>query len=499
MEKMGPYVENFSDLVEYANGPVDSTWGKLRAAAGHPAPFGLRLMEIGNENTGPVYRERYNMIFSSLKEKHPEIQTIADERMRGGGGGNTTVEMVDEHHYADPNWFVNNEKLYDNADRRVPLYLGEVAVTSGNAGTTRGNLLAALAEGTYLMGAERNADVVKMVSYAPLLANVDGRTDLPTAPPPYWHGMIYFDSLRSYGTVSYYLWKTFGLNVPSVNLATTVDTDEKVGGIAGNVGVGTWGTSAEFKDIQVEHDGKVVYASDFAKAGAGDEWTTESGRWSVQDGVYRQSSNANGLAYIGDENWTDYTISLKARKLSGGEGFLVAFGHKGSDKYWWNVGGWGNTRNEIELNQAVVGRPAMMPQGTQAVETGRWYDVKIEVKGRHVKCWLDGELVHDVEAPLPPSGVVAIAGRDEKAGELVVKVINRTGKAVASTINLAGAKVESAGKVTVLTSGSLQDNNSLDQPMKVAPVEKELTGVSEKFGYEAPAYSLSVIRVREGK
>src|SRR2546423_10072193 len=104
-------------------------------------------------------------------------------------------------------------KYDDRARNPPPLYLGELAVTSGESGLLRGNLLAALAEGAYLLGCERNADVVRMVSYAPLLANVDGRTALAGSPPP-WHAMIYFDGNRVFGTASYYLWKLFGNNRP---------------------------------------------------------------------------------------------------------------------------------------------------------------------------------------------------------------------------------------------------------------------------------------------
>src|SRR5262249_43658497 len=123
MNQMQPIVDSFIDLADYANAPATNKWGKMRADSGHLAPFNLKLMEIGNENNGQAYNQRYPLIYQAIKDKHPEIQTIANERL----GRN--VEMVDEHHYADPNWFFNNNHLYDNANRNTPLYLGEVAVT----------------------------------------------------------------------------------------------------------------------------------------------------------------------------------------------------------------------------------------------------------------------------------------------------------------------------------------------------------------------------------
>ncbi len=496
MDQMQPYVDNYNDLLEYANGSPTSKWGKLRADSGHPAPFGMHLMEIGNENTDPgggrgggqVYTPRYDMIYKAIKAAHPEVETIADIPMR-----NEPVEMIDDHHYADPNYFVNTS--FDARSRQQPpLYLGEVAVTSVPQ-AQRGNMLCALSEGAYLMSTEKNADVVKMVSYAPLLGHVNGLTELAGAPPP-WHAMIYFDSNRIYGTASYYLWKTFGINTPSVNLQTNIVSGDAKAGIVGNVGVGTWGTQAEFKDLKVENDGKTLYASDFSAANPAG-WTTEAGRWSVVDGAFRQGQNANGFAYVGDESWTDYTMTVKARKIAGGEGFLIIFGHKGGDRYWWNLGGYGNTQHDVEMNQQIQGQPV---RGQNLIETGRWYDVKIVVKGLNVQCFLDGNLVHNVTVQPPPPSLAAIAGRDDATGEIVVKVINRQAQAQTAALDLAGvAGVDPTAKVTVLASARLQDNNSLDAPDHVVPVEKEIKTAAAKFDYEFPPYSLTVLRLKPRK
>jgi hypothetical protein len=131
------------------------------------------------------------------------------------------------------------------------VYVGEIAVTSAEGGRDKGNLISALAEGAFLMGLERNADVVRMVSYAPLLAHTSGRSG--------WHGMIYFDSTRVWGTASYHLWKLFGLNRPDRTVGTEVGfTAAPAPAITGAVGVGTWDTAAEFKDLRLEAGGKVL-------------------------------------------------------------------------------------------------------------------------------------------------------------------------------------------------------------------------------------------------
>ncbi len=482
MEDMGWVRDNFLDLVEYANGPPDSTWGKLRAAAGRREPFQLKYVEIGNENAGVEYEQRYRMIHRAMKERHPDLTYLADVSYHNMP--ESLYDIADQHFYNSPAWFMSRHDMYDERDRGLPpLYLGEVAVTSQHGGPLRGNLLAALAEGVFLLGCERNADAVQMVSYAPLLAHVDGRSWG-------WHGMIYHDSTRVFGTASYYLWQMFASHRPdhTVKTETTYEPSEKLR-VAGQVGVGTWDATAEFKDIRVERAGEVLYESDFTTGAEG--WRPAEGRWEIVDGAYRQTRRGQGHSHFGGEDWSDYTLTLKARKFEGGEGFLITFGRRGRDRYWWNLGGWGNSQHAIEHNQTPVGRPRR-----GRIESDRWYDVKVEVAGARIRCYLDGELIHDVEAE-SLGRFVANAGRDKRSGDLVVKVINASPKAVTTTLALAG--VETIGPqaaVLVLTSGDVQDNNSLDEPRRVAPVEESAPISGVRFERTFPPHSLTVLRLK---
>lgn len=490
MSEMGPVRDSFLDIVEYANGPADSKWGGLRAQAGHAASFGLKLVEIGNENQGPEYGQRYRFVHEAMKAKHPDITYLADLSWTSRESmGGAVFDIEDQHYYQPPRWFISNFNTYDGRERKLPpLYLGEVAVTTDEGGPLRGNLHAALAEGVFLMGCERNADVVRMVSYAPLLAHVEGRTELTGAPPP-WHAMIYFDGTRSFGTVSYQLWKLFAENRPDRTVQTVVDAGSGTPfHVSGAIGVGTWYTSAEFKDVRVEKDGQVLYAADFSKGDDG--WKREGGRWSAAGGVYRQNDEAMGLSYFGDPGWTDYTLTLKARKLRGAEGFLIAFGRKGEDKYWWNLGGWGNQEHAIEFNRNAVG-----PHAPGGIDMNRWYDIKIELNGSRIRCHLDGRLIHDVTAA-PAQNLFATAGRDDSTGDLIVKVINMSQEPATASVKLPGAKLENAARMTVLTSGRLSDNNSLEQPSRVRPVTTEVAIPGADFTREFPARSFSVLRLK---
>jgi alpha-L-arabinofuranosidase len=551
MEDMGWVRDGFLDIVEYANGPADSKWGAMRSAAGHPQPFNLKYIEIGNENSGPEYLERYNFIHSALKAKYPNLTYLgdlsftSDASMRGA-----EIDIIDRHYYQAPGVFISRHNEYDRRDRNLPpLYLGEVAVTTTNPNDDpqrlRGNLQAALAEGAFLLGCERNSDTVKMVSYAPLIGHVEGRTAL-TGAPPAWHAMIYFDGNRVFGTVSYYLWKLFGHNRPDQIVPTKIEyADASPAKIAGQIGLGTWASSAEFKDIRVEKGGAVLYASDFS-GGTAEGWQSDrrggGGRrgnrgrgsrggergqaagergerggaaaneaaqgaaeggqrrgrgqggassWSIVDGAYRQGNEGQSYTYFGQPDWSDYTLSLKARKLSGNEGFLIVFGRQGGDRYWWNLGGWGNRQHGIEQNQIVVGRQA---NGT--IENDRWYDIKIELAGTRIRAYLDGELVHDVTA-VPQGKFFVVSGKEDASGDVIIKAINTTAEPQPATVKLSGLpRVLPDATLTVLTSGSPGDNNSLENPKRVTPVESGISIAGAEFAHEFPANSFSILRIK---
>jgi len=491
MEEMGWVRDDFLDAIEYANGPAGSAWGAMRAKAGRKSPFDLKLVEIGNENQGREFGRRYRYLYDALKAKYPDLTTLADLSWTSRESlGDAHFDIEDQHYYNSPRWFATRFNEYDGRDRQLPpLYLGEVAVTTGEAGNLRGNLLAALSEGVFLMGCEENADVVSMVSYAPLLAHVDGRTELTGAPPP-WHAMIYFDGTRVFGTASYYLWKLFGANRPDNTVGTEISyPDAKPVAVTGQIGLGTWADAAEFKDVRVEKDGKEIYVSDFSQDAEG--WQRAGGRWTVQDGVYRQGRQGQGFSYFGDEDWTDYTLSLKARNVGGAEGFLIVFGRRGSDRIWWNLGGWGNTQHALEHNQTLVGRGV-----PGRIERDRWYDIKVELLGARIRCYLDGELVHDAVLPREQT-LFSVAGLDGKSGDLILKAINLKNEPVSAEWNLSGIKsLGTSGDLTVLTSSSLNDNNSLNEPGKIRPESKSIPIAGSTCKLELDPRSLTVLRIR---
>jgi len=207
-EEVEAFVQEAMDALEYALGPVDSRWGSKRAANGHPDPFRLKYIEIGNEARGKLYDENYPQFYETIKAKYPDVTIISNQDQIP----RAPVEMVDHHKYGPPGSFFKAVNQYDEADRDGPyIYVGEYGVREG---VGEGNLMAALSEAAYLIGLERNSDIVRMSSYAPLFYNVN---DIA------WPvNMIGFDSSRVFGRSSYYVQKLFSLNRPDEVLQTRV-------------------------------------------------------------------------------------------------------------------------------------------------------------------------------------------------------------------------------------------------------------------------------------
>lgn len=477
MDKMDRYVQDALDAIEYANGPAESKWGALRAKAGHPAPFHLRLMEIGNENGGPVYNERYALFYDAIKKRYPEVKLVVP--LWDGMPKNRPIDLLDEHYYNSPEYFLGKTRQYDSYDRsKYKVYVGEYAVTSGCG---KGNLIAAVAEAAFMTGMERNGDVVAMASYAPLFVHPAWETWNPNA--------IVFDSSRVYGTPSYYVQSLFAANRADQNVDVSVDAPESKARL-GRIGVGTWRTRAEFKDIRVTHEGKTLFASDFSQGMGG--WRTVRGQWEVRDGALRQVSNDEDVrALAGDPKWTDYTLTLKARKISGNEGFLVLFSNQNSkEKYWWNLGGWGNTLDRLE--------GADLPEDTvpSHIETGRWYDLKVKVHGRQITCSLDGKVVHRVTRQALPA-LAATAGLTAKGDELIVKVVNGGSKALDTAISLPGLPaVQPAARMYCLTGSGPSEENTFAEPRNIAVSEQTVEGLGPEFRHTFPAYSVTVFRAK---
>jgi alpha-L-arabinofuranosidase/glucose/arabinose dehydrogenase len=492
LAELGPWIQDALDLIEFANGPVTSQWGQKRAAMGHAEPFGLEYLAVGNEQWNEEYFARYMPFYEAIKQEHPEIKIISTsgpnvsgdlyqyawEKFRTG----TPADVVDEHYYVPPRWLLENPDWYAKYDPRGPkVFVGEFAGHDGRG--RRNNLRAALSEAAYMTGLVRHSEIVAMASYAPLFGKF-GHDQ--------WHpNLIWFDNERAVLTPSYYVQALFSQNLPDSVLPIKVDSDDVSTRSSGMVGVGTWNTQAEYKDVTVTApDGEILYRSDFTDPDELERWQTAGGSWDVRAGTLRQDSIATDVrAVVGDPRWTDYTLRLKARKLGGDEGFLILFHTAGIDRpTWWNIGGWNDTSHAIQESEF----PESHVRGS--IETGRWYDVRVELSGGTVRAYLDDELIHFAKAGSSRQ-LYAAAGVDETAGEIVVEVVNPTASACDVAISLLGYGAGSAdAKLITLTADTPDRENSLNDPNRVAP-RGSTVSVAAEFSHTVPPYALEVLRI----
>jgi alpha-N-arabinofuranosidase len=216
VDQLEPYIQDALDLIEFANGATDTKWGKLRADMGHPAPFNLKLMGVGNEQWGEQYIERQKIFTKAIKDKYPALQIVSSVGPSPDGALfdylNPTLrslhaDLIDEHYYKAPDWFLKNAQRYDTYDRNGPkIFAGEYAAHSKGIASNDNinNWQCALSEAAFMTGLERNADIVTMASYAPLFAHAEGWQWTPD--------LIWFNNLQSYGTPNYYVQQLFSVN-----------------------------------------------------------------------------------------------------------------------------------------------------------------------------------------------------------------------------------------------------------------------------------------------
>ena len=486
VEELQPWIDECLNALEYANGDVTTKYGALRAKNGHPAPFNIEYLEIGNENNQPNpreqsdrYYERYDKFRQAIRAKYPDIKLIGNVVAWGDDNpkweSQLPVDLLDEHYYRTPGWFAEAFHKYDSYDRRGPkIYVGEYAVTNGFGDL--GNMNAALGEAIYMMGMENNSDIVPLNSYAPIFVNENDARWRPD--------MIRFNSHSVMGTPSYYVQQLMPQHVGTQ--VVRVQQENPYAGKARRqltpkqcrTGFGTWGTHASF---QTDDDVAFLY-----------------GDWQREGNIVRQKSHKEATICLQKSviDSDHYTAKFRARKDRGVEGFLIIFNYVDEHNYCWlNFGGWGNGAHAIEQISSGGKIQTVMKQGS--VEANRWYDITLQVHGDSVKAWLDDRLVFDTVLKHDSTkGVFSSATIDEPSGELIVKVVNTSDERTTAALNLSHFSARSA-RVIRLAANDGMDENTLLQPTNIHPVEQVLTPESDnRLLVEIPAYSLNIVRVR---
>ena len=238
VDDLQPYIDDALDLIEFANGGTDTKWGKLRADMGHPAPFNLQQIGVGNEQWGPLYPVRLEKFMKAIRAKYPKMKIVGtsgpspddnDGKQFSYGWEQMKklkADLVDEHYYRDQDWFMNNVTRYDNYDRKGPkVFAGEYAChvkeDPADYPTAKNVFEAALAEAAIMTGFERNADIVHMATYAPLFAHVEGWQWRPD--------LIWMDNLTTVRTPNYYVQQLYGQN-PGTHVLSLLEGKKPVTG-----------------------------------------------------------------------------------------------------------------------------------------------------------------------------------------------------------------------------------------------------------------------------
>lgn len=485
---IGPFIQEALDAIEYANGTTDTFYGRMRAENGHPEPFNLKYLEIGNEQEFMLSREaylhRYMQFYRAIKTRWPDLHLIADSYYFD----NVTepVELKDEHYYSSPSFFISQYGRYDNQSvSSTKIYVGEYAVTQDHGWL--GNLNAAIGEAVFMEGAENNGEAVTMMSYAPIFTHEEDYR---------WHpDMIRFNSSLCYGTPSYYVQRMFSNNVGKENVRwTETDNTQKFDVNHGAIGLGTWATSATFTSLSVT-DAERTYT--FTNLNTAD-WTTKNGSWTLSGNSFRQTNTSDtDVTCVYNTQLANSTLDMtvKATKNGGNEGFLIIFDYKDAQNYsWLNLGGWGNTQHAVE--QCKNGAKTTLGGTGGSLTTGREYTIRIVKDGNHVTCYMDGTAIIDTDlSGYGDRSIYTSANIDDDTNTLYVKLVNPSANAEDVTMTFRNGRATS-GEAEVLSSPYGTDENSVNNPFYITPKTRSVSVSSNgSITFQCAAFSVNVLRI----
>ena len=465
-DQLDEWIQEALDLISFANDDASAQWGRIRCELGHPEPFGLEYIGIGNEEVGEGFFERYPYFHKAIKEKYPDIQIIASSGPFAAGGEyekgwncarRNHADLVDEHYYMAPEWFLANHHRYDSFDEKDPrVFLGEYA----SWGNTWYN---ALIEASYMTGMERNSEKVGLACYAPLLCNVNYINWKPD--------MIWFDNHQAYGTANYYVQKLFmnhqgddriELEMTGIDDSVTIQDDPK-----GGFGLRTEpDTVVRYSQIMIEdiQNGTIWKDSEVYFVGDNVE------QYISADPDARVVTEDILLHTVESDH---YIITVKGEMLYGRRGFMLQYGNRDEkNRYQWEIGGWQNM--DSALTQDIDGRNSCLTQSSFTVAADREYELKLEIEGRHLRAYIDGELIHEIHhAPVKIEPLYTAASIDRQSGDVIVKLVNVQKRPIDTVLHMEGIE-QAKGTAYIMSGFALKDENSFAEPLKVSPREEEI-------------------------
>ena len=489
-EEQADMLEDILNALEYALGPADSRWGMVRAGMGHPEPFRLDYLEIGNENWGPEYEWRFDMVKKAVLEHYPRLKIITNDR---GRGRKLEADIADDHYYNMPEFFAEGITRYDRYDRQdADVFVGEFSVNQ----TYEGQLRAAIGEAMFMVGFERNQDKVRLSSYAPLFQHIRYGSWFPN--------LIIYDNCRSFAIPTYYAWRLFGGSrgsqvVASEEVVRKIPYDiHGLPALSGDDGVRyrnpVWnGIPAEpsrtiLADMKKTADGEITIFRKtdpdmprfpfkfYPLVTLGEDLACRQGTFEVDVFCEEGKDIALGilvspkpLSYYDRTNpnpcdpWSMRFLEVSRWILSGGKSWVAR-----------------DSFPPVPLSEARDVR----------LKVNAFNHLKYTVSGHTVILEANGELIDKVELATYPAMGTVVTDTDE---QVFVKIVNFSDDAEPVEIEL-DCDVKPDYTVDLLT-GNATAENSLESPDNVHDISVRTTGASRSFVYQAPALSVNILKL----
>lgn len=472
LSEIGVWVQETLDLIEFANGGTDTKWGKIRAELGHEKPFGLEYLGIGNEEIGEGFFERYPYFHRAVREKYPEIKLINTAGPFAVGEGYEAgwssaqkygSDMVDEHYYSSPEWFLANMHHYEDYDEHGPkVFLGEYA----SWGNTYYN---AIVEAAYMTHLERSR-AVALACYAPMLCNAGYVNWQPD--------MLWFNNHELLKTPNYYVQKMFmehqgtdAVRFETEELDEVIPLSDKKN-ITGAIAIQGNEVSGNIWDIRV------------TDAGTGNVITAPDVR------VERQTAE-NNLNVFADMDSYAYSCEFSFKREEGRKGLKIFLGRTDEKNYiLWEFGGWDNW--DCNISSVVNGRGSTISHRIFHVEDIE-YRLRLEVEGRRIRTYVNGVLYNDTVDRLPElEELYVTASVERNENRTILKAVNLTGEAKKVELTLHGEERKKA-VITELSGCKLDDCNSFEEKDRIVPHTGVAAVEKNKLIYEFKPHSVTVM------
>ncbi|MDD2436649.1 MAG: alpha-L-arabinofuranosidase C-terminal domain-containing protein [Massilibacteroides sp.] len=469
--EMNKLVQDALDAIAYANAPVDSLFGKMRAKDGHPESFNLKYIEIGSENYGTEYMKRFQLFEEAINAKYPEITVISsfpvEDKMKG--------KWADCHMYADPDFFIANHARYEQKKislNKPVVFIGEMGVIDPFYG---GTLKAAIGEACFLIGGETYPQTVKHIAFAPVFGNLD--YDIHHYP------LLLFKKDQIVRTPSAYLFQLFASNRGNLLYPSTVETYSRPNVKLGRASIELFDNSYEITRIKI--DGKPVTRTEIKR-----------GNWTVYTDRLIPAANIWNYILLGDSGIYNYDFSATVKRTKGSDPIQLRIRDNGCDGEFCNCIGLSLGEEFVHLYyQAGTIKDTLVTPIRFPFVSHREYTISLKAADDLLQCRIDGKLICEVLLkPLP--SLVAVATLDEKSNQLLLKVVNTTFHEEITELNLEGIHVKNNIEIIELA-GEPEDKNSLQFPDRIIPVKKTYSfALGRPMIYRFPPHSISLLKMQ---